>query len=232
MFLLDQTIPIFSGLSTATHIIVITADHLPIRHIITDAVARFVGIICPVGSRSRLVSSHDGHHFWDHWFHRGWRGGGRGCLQLLLLWCPGAGPDDNRVVGLTGIILCMRQWERTLHCNFSHWLGASTNRLGVVNQYHPTNFLEKEIKEQNLSNSHHKLLQRHKNTDVKRKHLCLMDLQISTDGLAQDCSNSTFNPLVWWCHMVTQIWVNIGSGNGLLPDNTKPLPEQMLTYQL
>ena len=27
--------------------------------------------------------------------------------------------------------------------------------------------------------------------------------------------------------MVTQIWVNIGSGNGLLPDGTKPLPEPM-----
>ena len=25
-------------------------------------------------------------------------------------------------------------------------------------------------------------------------------------------------------------WVNIGSGNGLLPDGTKPLPEPMLTY--
>ena len=24
--------------------------------------------------------------------------------------------------------------------------------------------------------------------------------------------------------------VNIGSGNGLMPDGTKPLPEQMLTY--
>ena len=29
--------------------------------------------------------------------------------------------------------------------------------------------------------------------------------------------------------MATEIWVNIGSGNGLLPDNTKPLPEPMLT---
>ena len=29
--------------------------------------------------------------------------------------------------------------------------------------------------------------------------------------------------------MVTYIWVNIGSGNGLLPDGTKPLPEPMLT---
>ena len=30
--------------------------------------------------------------------------------------------------------------------------------------------------------------------------------------------------------MVTDIWVNIGSGIGLLPDGTKPLPESMLTY--
>ena len=29
--------------------------------------------------------------------------------------------------------------------------------------------------------------------------------------------------------MVTQIWVNIGSGNGLVPDGTKPLPEPILT---
>ena len=27
-----------------------------------------------------------------------------------------------------------------------------------------------------------------------------------------------------------EIWVNIGSGNGLLPDGTKPLPEPMLSY--
>ena len=31
---------------------------------------------------------------------------------------------------------------------------------------------------------------------------------------------------------MTEIWVNIGSGNGLLPDGTKPLPEPMLTYRL
>ena len=31
--------------------------------------------------------------------------------------------------------------------------------------------------------------------------------------------------------MVTQILVNIGSVNGLLPDDTKPLPEPVLTYQ-
>ena len=33
-----------------------------------------------------------------------------------------------------------------------------------------------------------------------------------------------------WCHMVTEIWVNIGSGNGLLPDGTKPLLEPVLIY--
>ena len=31
-------------------------------------------------------------------------------------------------------------------------------------------------------------------------------------------------------HMATEIWVNIVSGNGLLPDGTKPLPEPMLTF--
>ena len=33
------------------------------------------------------------------------------------------------------------------------------------------------------------------------------------------------------CHgLATQIWVTIGSGNGLLSDDTKPLPKRMLTY--
>ena len=32
--------------------------------------------------------------------------------------------------------------------------------------------------------------------------------------------------------MASGIWINIGSGNGLLPDGTKPLPEPMLTYHL
>ena len=31
--------------------------------------------------------------------------------------------------------------------------------------------------------------------------------------------------------MATQILVNIGSGNGLLPDGTKPLPAPMLIYR-
>ena len=29
--------------------------------------------------------------------------------------------------------------------------------------------------------------------------------------------------------MVKQIWVNIGSGNGMLPEGTKPLPKPVLT---
>ena len=36
--------------------------------------------------------------------------------------------------------------------------------------------------------------------------------------------------VAYWCHMAPEILVNIGSGNGLLPDGTKPLPEPMLTY--
>ena len=35
--------------------------------------------------------------------------------------------------------------------------------------------------------------------------------------------------MVKWRHMVTEIFVNIGSGNGVLSDDTKPLPEPMLT---
>ena len=35
--------------------------------------------------------------------------------------------------------------------------------------------------------------------------------------------------LVKWHHMTSRIFVIIGSGNGLVPDSTKPLPEPMLT---
>ena len=30
--------------------------------------------------------------------------------------------------------------------------------------------------------------------------------------------------------MMSEIYVNIGSGNGLVPDGTKPLPEPLLIY--
>ena len=36
--------------------------------------------------------------------------------------------------------------------------------------------------------------------------------------------------VVWWRIIAAGIRVNIGPGNGLLPDGTKPLPESMLTY--
>ena len=29
-------------------------------------------------------------------------------------------------------------------------------------------------------------------------------------------------------YIATQIWANIGSGNGLVPDGAKPLPESMM----
>ena len=38
--------------------------------------------------------------------------------------------------------------------------------------------------------------------------------------------------VVWRGHMATHILVNIGSGNGMLPDGTKPLPEPILTLHL
>ena len=37
-------------------------------------------------------------------------------------------------------------------------------------------------------------------------------------------------PVIKWHHMTALISVNIGSGNGLLPNGTKPLPEPILTY--
>ena len=40
--------------------------------------------------------------------------------------------------------------------------------------------------------------------------------------------NNSLGPMQW-LHMATKIWVDIDSGNGLLPDCTMPLPEPMLT---
>ena len=42
--------------------------------------------------------------------------------------------------------------------------------------------------------------------------------------------SSDTNQIPLYCRTATWIWVNIGSGNGLLPDGTKPLPEPMLTH--
>ena len=49
----------------------------------------------------------------------------------------------------------------------------------------------------------------------------IIDLNILKDG------SSCYQDQVQ--HMATEIWVNIGSGNGFLPDGTKPLPEPILT---
>ena len=60
-------------------------------------------------------------------------------------------------------------------------------------------------------------------------HSLVLQLFISSGGwyhIKQD--------VFWEYHCLTHcglvIWINIGSGNGLLPDGTKPLPELMLTY--
>ena len=37
--------------------------------------------------------------------------------------------------------------------------------------------------------------------------------------------------VVQWCHMVSEILVNTGSGTSLLPDNTKPLPDPGVELQ-
>ena len=43
--------------------------------------------------------------------------------------------------------------------------------------------------------------------------------------------NITSNQLVvaWWRQMATEMWVNIGPDNGLLPDGIKKVPEPMLS---
>ena len=42
--------------------------------------------------------------------------------------------------------------------------------------------------------------------------------------------NSELNPPIHIMISVDIVWVNIGSGNGLVPDGTKPLPEPVLIY--
>ena len=37
--------------------------------------------------------------------------------------------------------------------------------------------------------------------------------------------------LAKWHHVATMVWVSVGSGSGLTPDGTKPLPEPMLSWQ-
>ena len=56
--------------------------------------------------------------------------------------------------------------------------------------------------------------------------VCLMMKEIQATAFTDSIQQATFTT-TW--HPVTEIWVNLGPGNGLLPDGTKPLPEPMLT---
>ena len=51
-----------------------------------------------------------------------------------------------------------------------------------------------------------------------------------TTGPSVDRYGFNASIVTYWLHVPALIWINIGSGNGLLPDGTKPLPEAMLNY--
>ena len=65
--------------------------------------------------------------------------------------------------------------------------------------------------------------------------ICLWKTQQEVlDSPVLECRNwRSERPLLWPSDTITWqgTWVNISSGNGLLPDGTKPLPEPMLTYR-
>ena len=65
--------------------------------------------------------------------------------------------------------------------------------------------------------------------DVIWHHLATISLLISP-LVPHYRGGRSWRELTHW-GLVAEIWVTIGSGNGLLPDGTKPLPEPMLTYQ-
>ena len=65
--------------------------------------------------------------------------------------------------------------------------------------------------------------------DVIWHHLATISLLISP-LVPHYRGGRSWRELIHW-GLVAEIWVTIGSGNGLLPDGTKPLPEPMLTYQ-
>ena len=54
---------------------------------------------------------------------------------------------------------------------------------------------------------------------------CIVNIMADDDLVTKTFNSLWPSDAIWW-----QIWVNIGSCNGLLPDGTKPLPEPMLTY--
>ena len=57
---------------------------------------------------------------------------------------------------------------------------------------------------------------------------CFDNFQYSQKfGQHDDISISVLLIVARWCYMLTLLWVNIGSGNGFLPEGTKPLHEPM-----
>ena len=59
-------------------------------------------------------------------------------------------------------------------------------------------------------------------------HYMVVNLGLIWDVLIQQDIALIHCGLMTWRHMATLIWVNIGSGNDLLSNDTKPLPESML----
>ena len=53
---------------------------------------------------------------------------------------------------------------------------------------------------------------------------------LSRGVCVDELTHDGYNGLVM-CHKASQILVNIGWGNGLLLDGTKPLPHPILTYR-
>ena len=71
------------------------------------------------------------------------------------------------------------------------------------------------------------IMNRHISRNMRRY---LYYLAIPSDKLSLRFPISAITSHKYWQLLKsTEIWVNIGSGNGLLPDGTKPLPEPMLT---
>ena len=101
------------------------------------------------------------------------------------------------------------QWKTTLHCNVvSHWLGAYTN--WSLYMYTRT----------------------HNHVHIYIRKFSIIPLVCHGNQYIAQCGNCISHNQVWWSlvnSLWPRIWVNIGSGNGLLPDGTKPLPEPMLT---
>ena len=74
---------------------------------------------------------------------------------------------------------------------------------------------------------------------AKRRTKIFIKIQFSFEKMHLKMSSAKWQPFYWGLNVLTHCGlvmsygildsINIGSGNGLLPDGTKPLPEQVLT---